>query len=303
MLKAAVIGMGMMGKRHHRLLSRMPGIGLGAVCDTRPISGVPQRIYSSVDSLLAREALDFAVIATPASRHENTAIRCMKHGVNLLIEKPVASTLQAGNNILRAANDSRVKVAVGHVERFNPVVSALVEELEHAEIYTIHITRVGPFPQRVSDVGVLRDLCVHDIDLVRRLSGREISDAHLFKSLKVSRKHEDCVAISLLLDNDVLAQITTNWLSPFRKRMIEVSAKDAYYEADLLSQTLSIYHRNPNDASCASRRTDIIAGDPLGLQLEAFAAYMATGCPAGLATVEDSLATLELLEKLAPGLE
>jgi predicted dehydrogenase len=186
------------------------------------------------------------------------------------------------------------KVCVGYIERFNPVVEALRAELEEKEIYSIGITRVGPFPPRIADVGILTDLAVHDIDLIRYISGHEIQQSAIFKSQKIHNHHEDNAILSFKLDNQVVASITTNWLTPFRKRTIEVATKEAYYEADLMEQTLVEYSAYQKNFSYVLRKCMVKKEEPLVRELNAFVQFAKTGKKGGLSSIEDSMITLRI---------
>ena len=174
MLKFALIGLGVMGKNHYRALQNVAGVQIVALCEPFCKENFAQKIYTELDEMLESENLDAAVIATPTSLHKETALKCMQKGLNLLIEKPVCANAADAQILLEEAKRRDIKVAVGHVERFNPAITALKKELANEEIYSVQITRNAPFPQRITDVGILADLAVHDIDLIRFLSGKEI---------------------------------------------------------------------------------------------------------------------------------
>ena len=167
MLKFALIGLGVMGKNHYRALQSVADVQIAALCDPFCKENFAQKIYVDLDEMLESENLDAAVIATPTSLHKEAALKCMQKGLNLLIEKPVCANAADAQILLEEAKRRDIKVAVGHVERFNPAIATLKKELENEEIYSVQITRNAPFPQRIADVGILADLAVHDIDLIR----------------------------------------------------------------------------------------------------------------------------------------
>ena len=238
MLKFALIGLGVMGKNHYRALQNVADVQITALCDPFCKENFAHKIYLGLDEMLESENLDAAVIATPTSLHKEAALKCMRKGLNLLIEKPVCANAADAQILLEEAQKRNLKVAVGHVERFNPAVAALKKELENEEIYSIQITRNAPFPQRIADVGILADLAVHDIDLIRFLSGKEIKSADIKCSRKIHAKFEDNAVLSFELEGEITALIATSWLAHRRKRTVEVACKGAVYEADLLNQSL-----------------------------------------------------------------
>ena len=239
MLKIAIIGLGSMGKNHYRILKDLDGVEIVALCDVVTQDGFDEPFYTNVDKMLEEAAPDAAMIIVPTSLHKELTLKCVEHGVHMFIEKPAASTIEDAKLMAKAVKEAGLKSCVGHVERFNPVVEALKNEITDKEIYSVAITRVGPFPPRIADVGVLTDLSVHDIDLIRFITHRNILKQSIFKSRKIHNHHEDNAVLSFELEDSVIADITTNWLTPFKKRKIEVACKDAYYEADLM---LSLIH-------------------------------------------------------------
>lgn len=294
MLNIAIIGLGAMGKNHYRLLKEIGGINIVALCDVNTSETFEENFYNNIDDLLDNEEFDAAIIAVPTFLHCEVALKLIKNNVNLLIEKPVASSIEEGEQILTAAKEHNVKIVVGHVERFNPVVNALKKELENKEIYSISITRVGPFPPRISDVGVLTDLSVHDIDLTRFISNKNILKKSIYKSQKIHNHYEDNAILSFELEDDIIANITTNWLTPFKKRKIEVACKEAYYEADLITQDLVEYSNYHTNNSYVTRNCFVKKDEPLKKELEAFIDYLQTGKTTQLSTVEDSIITLKI---------
>lgn len=296
-MRVAIIGLGVMGKNHYRVLKNITDAKIVALCDPIAKEEFEHKLYRDVDEMLKSEELDAVIIAVPTFLHKEVALKCIAKGVSLFIEKPVASTLEEAQVILEAANEKGVKVAVGYIERFNPVVSALKGELKGKEIYTIAMTRVGPIPPRIADVGILTDLSVHDIDLIRFVSGEEIEDVKIFKSQKIHNHHEDNAILSFQLSNDKIASITTSWLTPYKKRVMEVTAKEALFDADLMAQDLTEYshYQGTNTFNSYGVRKCIVKKEePLLNELKAFVNFVKTGERGDLATIEDSMITIKI---------
>ena len=254
MVKVALIGLGSMGQNHYRVLKSLPEFELTALCDIQQTREYDEPFYTDIDEMLEKADVQAVVIVVPTFLHKSVALKCLAKGKDLFIEKPVASNCEEAKEILEAANKAKAKVCVGYIERFNPVVEALKNELEGKEIYSIGITRVGPFPPRIADVGILTDLSVHDIDLIRYITEHEIEKVSIYKSQKIHNHHEDNAILSFQLSGEIVASITTNWLTPFRKRTIEVATKEGYYEADLMAQDLTEYSEYQKNNSYVIRK-------------------------------------------------
>ena len=303
-MRIAICGYGVMGRNHYRVLSRMPEVEIAAICDPYVEDTPDVTVYRSLHDLLDSEPLDGIVISMPTSLHRDAALQCIENGMDILVEKPLASTVQEGHEIQRALKRHPVKFAVGHVERFNPVVQSLIDELKGKKIYSISITRVGPFPPRITDAGVLVDLSVHDIDLVGYITKtEEIAESRVFKAHKCNGNgtHEDNAVIAFKLKNDTIATITTNWLTPFKKRTIEVATDTAYYEANLMTQELVEYSAYKSNSSFVVRKCFVRKGEPLMGEHQAFLNYLKTNDMADLATIDDGLRTLEVIYRKRNG--
>lgn len=295
MIKIALIGLGSMGRNHYRILHELSDrVTIVGLCDVVQNDEFEEPFFTDVDTMLDSVKPDAAIIVVPTFLHKEVAIKCIERGVHVFIEKPAASTIDDAKIIAKAVKDAGLKSCVGHVERFNPVVQALKAELEGKEIYTMAITRVGPFPPRIADVGVLTDLSVHDIDLMRFITHRDILKKNIFKSRKIHNHYEDNAVLSFKLEDSIVAEILTNWLTPFKKRMIEVACKDAYYEADLIAQSLTEYSDFHVNNSYVVRGCHIKKDEPLLKEVEAFLDYLETGDRGSLATIEDSIITLQV---------
>jgi predicted dehydrogenase len=300
-MKIGIVGFGVMGRNHYRVLKSIPDASIEAIVEPTlegdSFEGVS--LFKDIESMSSRVALDALIIAVPTPLHEDVTLRAIDKGYNLLIEKPISQTTESGRRIEEAARAKGVKCAIGHVERFNPVVETLKNEIKDKEIYSISITRVGPFPPRMANVGVLTDLSVHDLDLVRFISNEEFKEVRIFKSQKIHNHSEDNAEISFLLGNNIVGNITTNWLTPFKRRRIEVSCKEAFYEADLISQELMEYSQYQKNNSYLTRWCFVQKGEPLRRELKSFIKFVKDGKEGHLATLEDSIKTLEILEKHA----
>lgn len=292
----ALIGLGAMGRHHYRILKQLKErVNLCALCDTAETGSYDEPFYRDVDRLLEKARPEAAFIATPTFSHKEIVMKCIERNVAVFIEKPAASTVEDARFICDAVKSRGLKSCVGHVERFNPVVQALKHELRDKEIYSISFTRVGPFPPRIADVGVLTDLSVHDIDLIGFITGRKILNKSIFVSRKIHNHHEDNAVLSFELEDTTLAEITTNWLTPFKKRTIAVACKDSYYEADLITQNLTEYSGFIGNNSYNVRVCHIKKDEPLLKEVEAFLDYLeGVGKRGSLASIEDSIITLEI---------
>jgi predicted dehydrogenase len=296
MLRSAIVGLGSMGKNHYRVLKKIKSVEIIALCDIQDLSSYPENSYRDIDIMLDEVCLDFIILAVPISLHAEFARKIIQKKIPILIEKPIASTVKEGERVLELAEAQEVPIAIGHTERFNPVVNALIEELQQKKIYDIHITRVGPFPPRVKEAGVLIDLGVHDIDLVRYITKQEIVNSYIDTSRIANKKYEDNAIISLSLSNNIVTSIVANWLTPFKKRTIEVSTNEAYYQANLITQELIKYSAYTKDNLYNSTNCPVSKQEPLFLQNQAFIHYIRTGDSGNLALGCDGAKALSVIE-------
>ncbi|HEX9212076.1 MAG TPA: Gfo/Idh/MocA family oxidoreductase, partial [Bradyrhizobium sp.] len=178
-LRVGVIGAGVMGSNHARVLAGLPGVSLVGVVDPSPAHRARTaelascQGFETLDQLFAA-GVDAVTIAAPTHLHHEVALACIAKNIHVLVEKPIASTVAEGREIVAAAQKAGVTLMVGHVERFNPAVAAVKQAIAGEDILSIAITRVGPFPPRMSNVGVVIDLAVHDIDLIRWFTESDI---------------------------------------------------------------------------------------------------------------------------------
>ena len=231
-LRIGVVGVGVMGSNHARVLAGLPGAELVGVADPdrKQAEFVARTLgcaaVADVDELLDLK-VDAVTIAAPTHLHHDIALACIARGVHVLVEKPIASSVEEGREIIAAARRAGVTLMVGHVERFNPAVEAIKDAIRNEDILSIAITRVGPFPPRMSNVGVVIDLAVHDIDLIRWFTDSDIVEVQPQLSSAVAER-EDIALLQFRTASGVLAHINTNWLTPFKARNVTVATRGKY---------------------------------------------------------------------------
>jgi UDP-N-acetylglucosamine 3-dehydrogenase len=191
-----------------------------------------------------------------------------------------------------AARRKDVTLMVGHVERFNPAVQSIKDALGGEDILSISITRVGPFPPRMSNVGVVIDLAVHDIDLIRWFTDSDIAEVQPMLA-SARAQNEDIALLQFRTDSGVLAQITTNWLTPFKARTVHVATRRKYVIADLLTRQVTECFGFQPDGSYSMRHLSVGHAEPLRAELLAFASAIRTGNPPPV-TGEEGVASLEV---------
>jgi UDP-N-acetylglucosamine 3-dehydrogenase len=296
-LRIGVVGVGVMGSNHARVLSDMAGVELVGVAD--PDSS--QRDFVSdalncaaskdVDALLER-GVDAVIIAAPTHLHHDIALKCISQGIHVLVEKPIASTVEESRDIVTAAHHAGVTLMVGHVERFNPAVQSIKRAIKNQDILSIAITRVGPFPPRMSNVGVVIDLGVHDIDLIRWFTESEIVEIQPQMSSAVAER-EDIALLQFRTESGVLAHINTNWLTPFKARNIHIATRAKYLIADLLTLQVTECFGFQPDGSYSMRHLSVGYAEPLRAELLAFINAVRSGQTPAV-TGEEGVASLEI---------
>jgi len=187
----------------------------------------------------------------------------------VLVEKPIASNVEEGRAIVAAAERAGVTLMVGHVERFNPAVQAIKDAIKGEDILSISITRVGPFPPRMSNVGVVIDLAVHDIDLIRWFTDSEIVEVQPQVRSAVAER-EDIALLQFRTASGVLAQINTNWLTPFKTRTVNIATRNKYVIGDLITRQVTECFGFRPDGTYSMRHLSPSHTEPLRAELQAF---------------------------------
>ena len=297
LLRVGVIGVGVMGSNHARVLAELPGVKLIGVAD--PDRGQRDLVHRVLGCAALTEyeplldlGLDAVTIAAPTHLHHEIALTCIKRGLHVLVEKPIASSPQEGRDIIAAARRADVTLMVGHVERFNPAVEAVKEAIHGEDILSIAITRVGPFPPRMSNVGVVIDLAVHDIDLIGWFTDSEIVEVQPQLSSAVAER-EDIALLQFRTASGVLAQINTNWLTPFKARNVTVATRGKYVMGDLLTRQVTECFGFQPDGSYSMRHLSVGHAEPLRSELIAFLRAVRSGATPAV-TGEEGVASLEI---------
>jgi UDP-N-acetylglucosamine 3-dehydrogenase len=247
-LRAGIIGLGMMGSNHARILLNLEGVELVGVADSHREFNKPSHNYKTLNRIsdLIDLDLDYCIISAPTIFHEEIALELIRNGIHFLIEKPIASNLASAKKIREAAEIGKVMGAVGHIERFN---SALIEARkriaagELGTIYQVATRRQGPFPDRISDVGVIKDLATHDIDLTSWLTQKKYLQVSANAAFRTGRHYEDLISVTGLLEESIVVNHIVNWLSPLKERKVIITGEKGTFVVDTLSADLT-YHEN-----------------------------------------------------------
>ncbi|WP_196772776.1 Gfo/Idh/MocA family protein [Pseudodesulfovibrio alkaliphilus] len=301
MLKVGVVGLGWMGRVHLRNYTEMAGVQVIGVVDvdSKAREEVATQFgvaaFATLEDLLEHE-LDAISVCVPTSLHHEAGLKIIEKKINLIIEKPLAATAAEGEELVRRAGDMGVALMVGHVERFNPAV-ARVKELVGDDVISIQIERVGPYPPRIQDVGVVKDLGSHDIDLIRHITGSEFKSVNAVMSTTLG-KHEDSALITAQMENGALASISTNWVTPYKSRKILVACESKYIEANLITQEVKEYSAfSTYDKSYSVREWPLMFREPVKEELTRFLAALRNNTPVPIPG-EDGLAVLRVFERI-----
>jgi predicted dehydrogenase len=274
-IKVGVIGVGVMGYNHARVYAELPGAELVGVYDVdkQTAQSASEKLKTkNFDTLkdFYASGVEAVTIAVPTSLHRQLVLEAFERGTHVLIEKPIAGTLDDAKEIIYASEKMGKKLMVGHIERFNPVITCIKSMVHKDEIISINIVRVGPLPPRVKDAGIIVDLAVHDIDLVRYLTEVEVKNIYAVTSSNIAQ-YEDTAALLLDLGDGVSALITTNWITPYKSREIQIITKERLIRGNLITQQVREYsHFQSQEQSFVVRDLHIKHEEPLKLELAAF---------------------------------
>jgi predicted dehydrogenase len=310
-LKAGVIGYGSMGKNHARVLSSLPGVELVGIVDPQ-VSKERDDILNSVEEIIAKRP-DYCVIATPTIYHEEVAMKLAEAKTHLLIEKPCTPSVASATRLRDEFERLGVLAFVGYIERCNPAVvegKKRIEEGQLGDIYQVATTRVGPFPGRISDVGVIKDLATHDIDLTQWVTNSSYRDLAAITSMRSGRENEDIVLAVGRLESETLVQHTVGWLSPVKQRLHNFTGELGMLSIDTLMGDLTFCENGSVESGWDEvrrfrgvregniTRYSIEKKEPLLLEHERFRDVI-LGKDAQMVTLDSAISILDIAEKLS----
>jgi UDP-N-acetylglucosamine 3-dehydrogenase len=270
-VRVGVIGTGAMGKHHPRIYSEIREVELVGVADVdeRRAAEVAAEYnteaFTDCERLLKND-LDAVSIAVPTSLHKDITLKAANYGVHMLVEKPIAESLSSADAIIDAARRENLKLMVGHIERFNPAILKLKELIsagELGQVLSISCRRVGPYPPRIRDVGIIIDLAVHDIDAISYLYGKRAMNVYSIAGNSFHTK-EDHASILLQYEDKKSGIVETNWLTPHKIRKLTITGTGGVAHADYLEQSLEIWKEG------GVREVEIEKREPLKNELEHF---------------------------------
>jgi len=311
-LRAGVIGLGSMGRHHARVLRSLEGVELVAVADAigdahGVAGGLP--VGQDVDHLIAA-GIDMAVVAVPTAEHERVGLALAAAGVHTMVEKPIAENSAAGLRLAEAFESAGLVGAVGHIERFNPALQEMRRRIEDGQlgaVYQVSTQRQGPFPGRIADVGVIKDLATHDIDLTAWVAQSDYVSVAAQTAHRSGRPHEDMIAATGILENGIITSHLVNWLSPLKLRTTTVTGEKGALVADTANADLTFYANGTfvNEWETIATFRGVTEGDvvryalgkrePLVLEHEAFRDAV-LGRDDRVVTMREGLRTLEVAE-------
>lgn len=258
-LRAGLIGMGMMGVNHARVLATLDGVELVGVVDPAADSaGTSPPLFDSVAALVS-QGIDYCVVAAPTAYHRDLALELATAGVHALIEKPLTVDVETAHLLKRTFDEAGIIGAVGHIERYNAALQqarARIANGDLGEIYQISTRRQGPFPGRISDVGVILDLATHDIDLTAWVAQQDYARVSANTTHRSGRPHEDLVAVTGQLADGTVTNHLVNWLSPLKERVTTITGEKGAFVADTITADLTFFRNGvvPTDPGLARFR-------------------------------------------------
>lgn len=314
-LRGAVLGLGMIGRHHARLLQSSARVEFAGAVDPGGdrFGAVHEggRVFADIGALLATGPVDFAVVAVPTEEHLAAVRELVAAGVHVLVEKPLAATSDEARALMAAVEEAGVRAAVGHVERFNPALLELRRRAQAGqvgEVFLIATERVGPFPDRVRDVGVVKDLATHDLDLVRWLGGAPVSRVSAETQHRMDRDHEDLVLVTGRLASEVAFNCVVDWVSPTKVRRTRILGERGMLLADTLTADLCFFENGhvASEWSETQALKGVAEGDmtryalsrrePLLVELETFCDYVLGDDGAGVVSLQEGLETVACAE-------
>ncbi len=321
-LRTAVVGAGKMGRIHAKVYSKLDNVQLVAVADSNPekAAALAEQFgclaVANPADLIGK--VDAVTISAPTAAHYDLAALFIQNKIPVLIEKPLAATVQQGRGIVELAGRCGTVVAVGHSERCNPVVQAM--KRLHIEPMFIEVTRVSPYPFRSMDIGVVLDVMIHDIDIILSLANSKVKKVDA-AGVNVIADHEDICNARIVFENGCIANVTASRLALKTERKVRVFSRQAYLSLDYFRKEGIIIKTDPNidvvnwirqrqqaqdfDFSTVNwkdllhiENLQIEDAEPLKIEQQAFLAAVLDKSKRPEVTAQEGLAALECAEKI-----
>ncbi|MBF4468648.1 MAG: Gfo/Idh/MocA family oxidoreductase [Methanobrevibacter arboriphilus] len=272
-VNVGVIGVGAMGYNHARVYYRLDNANLIGVSDVSEstLSKVSKKYdtkgYNDYMDLLKNPEIEAVSVCVPTTHHYNVVMAAIEHGKHVLVEKPIAFTLNEAEGMIEAAKEKGVKLSTGHVERFNPAVQKAKELIEMdiiGDVVSASAKRVGPFPPRIKDVGVAIDLAIHDLDVMYYLFDDDVTQVYAtMGSILEKCEYEDHAEIMTKFANGITGILEVNWLTPYKRRALEITGTDGIISIDYMDQSVDV-------AGKFAQKVDIQREEPLKYEITSF---------------------------------
>lgn len=268
-IRVGIVGVGSIGKNHARIYSALPGVEFSAILDTNreAADATSQEQGVAVATSLEEFAslVDAATVSTPTPHHYEIGKFLLNHGKHLLIEKPITETPEQALELVKLAKERAVILQVGHVERFNPVLSALEERLTKPRFIEAH--RLSPYPFRSIEIGVVLDLMIHDLEIILHLVRSRVKNIDAV-GIPVLSKGEDIANARIRFESGCVANVTASRVSPEKMRKIRVFQEDAYLSLDYEKQSGEMFRLV--DGTIIREAVEIEKDEPLKRELLSF---------------------------------
>jgi len=320
-LRTAVVGAGSMGMNHLRVLKDSDEEQLQLVGVAEAFEETLHRAthrfhvpgYRDYRKMVEETRPDLVAVAVPTHLHFEVASYLLSQGVNVLVEKPITSTIEQALALIELARLHDVKLAVGHIERFNPAIILVKQRLvagELGQIFHLHARRLGPFPPRIRDVGVTLDLATHDIDVMRYLVDAEVERVYAETQRRIHNTQEDLLLGVLRFTNEAIGMLDVNWLTPTKVRELSITGEKGMYLVNYLTQDVYFYENDYTTMNWDALRSikgvsegtmtrfKIQKAEPLHLEYEDVIAAIRDDT-APTVTGEDGIAVLRVVLQLA----
>jgi UDP-N-acetylglucosamine 3-dehydrogenase len=272
-VNVGVIGVGAMGQNHVRVYSKIKNANLLAISDlTKGTLAKVSKEYHTVGyvdygNVLEMPEIEAVSVCVPTTYHYEVVMSAIEQGKHVLVEKPIAFTLDEAKEMVDAAQDAGVKLATGHVERFNPAVleaKRIIDSGVIGEVVSASAKRVGPFPPRIKDVGVTIDLAIHEVDIMFYLFDSPVSRVYANMGSRLEKcEFEDHAELMMKFESGTVGVLETNWLTPYKKRQLEIIGVDGIISIDYIDQTVQVYGKN-------AQKVNVTHKEPLKEELNSF---------------------------------